>query len=551
MRKLLLVLLTVTSLGASAQNYEWAKNIGGTGEDRANVIKVDASGNIFVAGAFSGTADFDPGAGTYNLVSVGDFDLYVAKYDASGNFLWAQRDGNIYDDFVLDMDVDPSGNVYITGYGEINTSGSNRAMIVGKIDPSGTTQWAYTFITAETVAIGGYALTVDATGNVFVGGSFTDSVDFDPGPATNYLTATPGSVDAYILKFNTGGDFQWVKQFECGGNASTDYITLDALGNIYSTGNFWNAGIDCDPGAGSAILSNNGNADIFISKLDVNGDYVWAKSMGSSALDYGLSIAVGATGNVYSTGFFEGTVDFDPGAGTQNLTSEGMRDVFISKLDANGDYLWAKGMGSSTANDIAKGIDIDVSGNIYTTGYFEGTVDFDPGAGTTNIVSTGDKDAFVQKLDNNGDFVWAHHYGSTVEDHGISIALDASNNIYMAGHFNGTADFDFSLGTSNLTTAGSRDAYFTKWSQSAVGIGENLLSENALYLYPNPAIAQITIANLELSIVNVTILDAIGKVVKTQKPTNNTINISNLISGVYFLQVQTDSGISTQRFIKE
>lgn len=553
MKKLLLSITVVccSYFYSSAQNFEWAKNIGDSGDDRGNVIKPDASGNIFVAGAFNGTVDFDPGSGTYNLTSAGDLDIYVAKYDASGNFLWAQRDGNIYDDFVLDMDVDASGNVYITGYGELNTTGSQRAMFVGKIDASGITQWAHTFIPTANYSIGGYALTVDATGNVFVGGNFTDSVDFDLGPAINYLIASSGSSDAFILKLNTSGNFQWVKQFKClGGNASVDYLSLDATGNVYSTGNFWNSGIDCDPGPGSAVLSNNGLGDIFISKLDANGDYVWAKRMGSSGFDYGLSIVVDANGNVYSTGYFEGTVDFDPGSGTQNLTSLGSRDVFISKLDANGDYVWAKGMGSSTANDIGNGIDVDASGNIYTIGYFEGTVDFDPGTGTVNKTSAGDKDIFVQKLDNNGDFVWVNSIGSSAEDQGVSIALGASNNIYLAGHFNGTSDFDFSSGTSNLTSAGSKDVYFTKWSQSSVGIGEDLFSESA-QLYPNPTTSQLTIANIQSQVVSVRILDVTGKVVKVEKPNSNTINVSNLINGVYFIQVQTKEGMHHSKFIKE
>lgn len=553
MKKLLLSITVVccSYFYSSAQNFEWAKNIGDSGDDRGNVIKPDASGNIFVAGAFNGTVDFDPGSGTYNLTSAGDLDIYVAKYDASGNFLWAQRDGNIYDDFVLDMDVDASGNVYITGYGELNTTGSQRAMFVGKIDASGITQWAHTFIPTANYSIGGYALTVDATGNVFVGGNFTDSVDFDLGPAINYLIASSGSSDAFILKLNTSGNFQWVKQFKClGGNASVDYLSLDATGNVYSTGNFWNSGIDCDPGPGSAVLSNNGLGDIFISKLDANGDYVWAKRMGSSGFDYGLSIVVDANGNVYSTGYFEGTVDFDPGAGTQNLTSAGSRDVFISKLDVNGDYVWAKGMGSSTANDIGNGIDVDASGNIYTIGYFEGTVDFDPGTGTVNKTSAGDKDIFVQKLDNNGDFVWVNSIGSSAEDQGVSIALGASNNIYLAGHFNGTSDFDFSSGTSNLTSAGSKDVYFTKWSQSSVGIGEDLFSESA-QLYPNPTTSQLTITNIQTPIVAVNIIDVTGKVVKIEEPTNNTIDVSNLINGVYFIQVQTKEGMHNSKFIKE
>jgi hypothetical protein len=138
------------------------------------------------------------------------------------------------------------------------------------------------------------------------------------------------------------------------------------------------------------------------------GDFVWAKRMGGTNRDIGYSITTDASGGVYTTGVFEGTVDFDPGEGTFNLTSVGSTDIFVSKLDSNGNFIWAKrlgGTGLDAGNDIA----LDTSGNIYTTGFFHGTADFDPGAGIFNLTSVVDyypySDIFVSKLDNNGNFV--------------------------------------------------------------------------------------------------------------------------------------------------
>ena len=126
-------------------------------------------------------------------------------------------------------------------------------------------------------------------------------------------------------------------------------------------------------------------------------DFLWAKSMGGTLTEIGLGNAVDGSGNVYTTGYFEGTADFDPGAGTANLTSAGSSDIFVSKLDANGNFLWAKSMGG-TASDIGYSIAVDGSDNVYTTGYFGGTVDFDPGAGTASLTSAGGLDIFVSKL---------------------------------------------------------------------------------------------------------------------------------------------------------
>ena len=128
------------------------------------------------------------------------------------------------------------------------------------------------------------------------------------------------------------------------------------------------------------------------------GDFVWAKSMSGTGADIAFSIFIDSSGNVYTTGYFTGTVDFDPGAGTSNLTSVGSTDIFISKLDSSGNFVWAKSMGG-TGTDQANSISIDSSSNIYTTGYFAGTVDFDPGAGTSNLTSaSGSNDIFILKL---------------------------------------------------------------------------------------------------------------------------------------------------------
>src|SRR5262249_14945501 len=158
--------------------------------------------------------------------------------------------------------------------------------------------------------------------------------------------------------------------------------------------------------------------------------------------DIGYSIAVDASGNVYTTGFFHGTVDFDPGSGTKNLVATGSNtDIFISKLDASGNYVWAKKIGGNTA-DIGYSIAFDASGNVYTTGSFQGTVDFDPGTGTQNLVASGSTEIFISELDASGNFVLAKHMGGGLYGYGQCIKVDASGNIYTTGYFSGTADFD-------------------------------------------------------------------------------------------------------------
>ena len=178
----------------------------------------------------------------------------------------------------------------------------------------------------------------------------------------------------------------------------------------------------------------------------------WANQMGGTTDDVGASMAVDALGNVYTTGSFTGTVDFDPGAGTFNLTSAGSKDLFISKVDAGGNFLWAKQMGS-TQNEEGMSIAIDGSGNVYTTGYFRFTVDFDPGPGVFNLTTNPNgTSVFILKLNSAGDFVWAKQVGGPGANTSNSMKFDSFGNIYVSGNFDQTTTIDKSVYALKYTT---------------------------------------------------------------------------------------------------
>lgn len=141
---------------------------------------------------------------------------------------------------------------------------------------------------------------------------------------------------------------------------------------------------------------------MFVSKLDSAGGFLWAARWGGSGADEdtGLDVAVDDSGNVYTTGVFVNTVDFDPGPATFTMNSAGDRDVFVSKLDSAGNHLWARQLGGSS-EDVGIGIAVDGGGNVHCTGYFEGTADFDPGAGPYDISSAGGRDIFLSQIVQN------------------------------------------------------------------------------------------------------------------------------------------------------
>jgi len=324
-----------------------------------------------------------------------------------------------------------------------------------------TLEWVKPFGSTSTDIA--YSVATDATGNIYTTGFFQETVDFDPSAAIFNLTSV-GSVDVFISKFDSAGNFVWAKQLGGSGVDIGNFITIDASGNTYTTGRF-NDTADFDPGTEIFNLTSSGSNDIFISKLDSAGNFVWAKKLGGNNSDYGQSIITDTSGNVYTTGLFEGTVDFDPNSGTFDLTSVGDFDIFVSKLDSAGNFVWAIQLGG-ILEDGSNAITID-DDNIYITGYFQLTVDFDPSAGTFELTSEGAGEIFVLKLDTTGNFVWAKQLGGTNHDIGQSITTDDFGNVYTTGYFAGTADFDPGSDIFNLTSASTTfDIFVSKLDSS-------------------------------------------------------------------------------------
>ena len=309
----------------------------------------------------------------------------------------------------------------------------------------------------------GYSIALDGFANVYVTGNFYGTVDFDPGAGTANLTGI-GNQDIFVAKYTSSGAYQWAFRL---GSGSDDYgygIALDSSANVYVTGYFAGTA-DFDPGAGIANLSSTGSRDIFVAKYTSAGNYQWAFNIGASTLmSSGYSITVDDSANVYVTGFFQSTADFDPGAGTAYL-SAASRDIFVAKYTSSGAYQWAFKVGTGS-DDYGYEIVLDSSANVYVTGYFQGTTDFDTGAGIANLAQVGGTDIFVAKYTSSGIYQWAFAVGSGTTDAGFSIALDGSANVYITGDFSGTADFDPGVGVANLNSTGSYDIFIAKYNSS-------------------------------------------------------------------------------------
>ncbi len=478
MKHLLLALsLFVLVNSTYAQTYQWAKQLGGTSAESGRGVCNDPSGNVISAGYFTGTFDANPGAATNNLTAGSPGNSgYVSKLDSNGNYIWgfALTGGATDTCEIYGVCSDASGNVYITGYakgnidfdpgaGTVNIGTGVRMSIVAKYTSAGAYVWAKAVSGGNTNR--GISVAVDGSGNVIVGGAFSGTnIDFDPGAGTYPITGSISTTDAYILKLTSAGAFTWAFSIASNSSDQVQCVRTDAAANIYVSGYTGSAATDFDPGAGTAVLTGVGGYDAFVAKYTSAGVYAWVKTWGTANTDVVNGLAIDASQNVYLTGYFNGTMDADPGQGSTILTGVGAEDIFVCKLTGAGVFIWAKMIGG-TGTDISNGIAIDVNASPYLTGYFEGAVDFDPSASAATKTSFGLKDAFVVSLSSAGLYNWVKQIGGTTDDlgYGIAVTAGATANIYSTGNFSGTGNFN-APSTANLTSFGAADAYLQRLS---------------------------------------------------------------------------------------
>jgi hypothetical protein len=465
-------------------NYVWAKNIGESLPAWGQSITVDRNGDVYATGGFQGTVDFDSGAGTANLTSNGDYDVYILKLDSSGNYVWVKRFGGLGNDTGFFLTNDYSGNIYTTGFfnGTVDfepgtrtsefTSQGSADIFISKLDPNGGVSYWNNKSTSSNIAASvfggeggeqGISIAVDSSGNIYSTGVFTGTADFDPSDGVSNLTSA-GENDIFISKLDPSGNLLWAKRFGDTTGDTGKSIAIDSSGNVLVTGDFTGT-IDFDPGTGVANRTSNGGYDFFVLKLDPSGNFLWAKNVGGEGAESGIFIAVDRDGNACVTGIFSRVVDFDPGTGVLNLTSSGGLDIFVTKFDSAGNHLWSNGRGGST-NDIGDGIGVDSSGNVYSSGVFSGTVDLDPSEGVFNVTSSGANDMFISKFGPSGNFLWAKKFGGVFGDGPAPIFVDSSGNIYISGDFFQTVDFYPGEGVFNLTAAGAKDNFISKLDSS-------------------------------------------------------------------------------------
>jgi hypothetical protein len=306
------------------------------------------------------------------------------------------------------------------------------------------------------------AASMDGQAAVITAGEFNTTVDIDPGASVQNITSA-GGTDIWIRKCDALGQFLWGVRI--GGTAGDQVFALamDGDGNILLTGRIIGQ-VDLDPGPGQELVTTqNSGADVFVLKLDAQGNYLWGRVFGGLGTDQGNSLAVDAAGKVITVGVLGNGGDLDPGPGAATVTSAGQQDLFVQKLDAAGNFLWGHAVGGS-GNDVAYDVAIGPAGEVVLCGEFRTTVDFDPGPGVSSLTTGGAEDAFVQKLLADGTLIWAHRFGGSGSERARSLVVASDGAVSFTGRITSITDFDPGPGVFELPGANTEDAFIAQLS---------------------------------------------------------------------------------------
>ncbi|WP_163517233.1 T9SS type A sorting domain-containing protein [Gelidibacter japonicus] len=552
-------------------NYGWAQNnhfahaYGSMGFDYGHAITSDEDGHIYIAGYFNGQVDFDNSSNIVELSSYGTRDGFILKLDAEGHFIWVKQmacSGSVHIGKVVVNDV---GEIYVVGLFSktmtLDTDSGTTALVssgnfdafVLKLDANGNLIWGQAF--------GSFGrdeakdIVIDHNGDLLITGGFLRTVDFDNSDNVAELTSfSSDNPDIFLIKLSPEGNFIWVKQFGGTGEDYVESMTLGQSGAIYMTGYYKRGTADFDPGPGTFILPNSGIFDkIFVLKLTADGDFVWAKQTDGFHLTRGNTIEVDPAENVYIGGYFYATQDFDPGDDVHELTSNGLANIFIWKLDTHGNFILVEHIGNSSWSQIY-GSARNLQGDIYFIGEFDGVLDFDFTDDEHVMTSVEQSfDMFVLKYNADGSFGGAIPISGQNLIVGRGIEVTRQDHILVTGGFYvDTITLGAGEGALELNNKGDFDAFVYSFSDETLSLKESLL-QNTFKYFPNP-VSHTLIIESKTVLREISVYNMLGKLVKERSNLSQErieLDLSILSNGVYHVLLKDGNATWPIKIVKQ
>jgi hypothetical protein len=525
MTKYLVFIFAIFCLGneiISAQNFQWLKSLGGNDVDVTRGVCIDNSGNIYITGTFQSTTVIN--GITYN--SNGATDIFIVKMNAAGNYLWIRTFGSSSFDYVFDIDNDINGNIAITGAfrntmvlpgGLSITSAASADEFTAKLDTNGNCIWAKTG-SGATFDMGN-EINITPQGNILTIGNTEGNITFDGNTLTHI-----DNTDVFFAKYNPSGIFQTAKLFGGIGTAQGRAISSDENENILIAGVFTG---QMTIGTNTLNSSNTNDEDCFVAKLDPNGNAIWVKQYGSSiGSDYARGIDADAQGNIYVSGVFSGTVNFDGNV----LTANGTSDIFLLKYNSVGNIIWIKQIGGNFSDEGCE-IEVKDNGDVFATGQYSQTIVLNG----NNFNALGARDVFISKMNSDGDFIWNKTLGGPQDDVNYAIGLNRINEELVTV---GTYSSSFTDGLTTINSNGNVDSYISKISAPELSI-PSFDDNNKLIVYPNPS-NQILNVNCNNGF---HIYSKLGQLIEKSLVSTKIIDISKFAKGVYILKSENKTSI--------
>lgn len=539
----LLVLITILSQRAVISQplqIDWLKTISGRDEQIIQDVIQDKEGNIHLTGYFSGTTDFDPGTAVVNKETVAEtnYDMFICSLDSNGNYIGVKTYGSGYPNYINSIAMDDSANMYASGftYGvAIESLSVPSSAFVVKLNKQGKAEWARSMRAEQSSPTDVW---VDKARNIYFIGYFYNNASIDKSANDFVIHTNTGRYDVAIIKYNSEGKYLWSRSF--GGRDSDISMasTIDERGNIYVTGYFYST-VDFDSGEGQFLMTATGS-NAFVTKFDSSGKFVWARKMSGTPSNHAKIHY--SKGNLYLGSSFYGKACVDFSGDSTFVTSAGMNDLLISKMDTNGNLIWFKQIEGPSGESIYS-ITTDQKGNVISTGAFTDRIDIDPSPLISRVLVPTKTDGFIQILDSLGNYVSSEHFSSTNRVSIKKVISQKSGNFLLAGQYLGTAIFEANNPLYSITSNQWEDIVLIKSSPRKIVTDlQTTSSVTNMVIYPNPSTGTFTFSGDVPKSGQINITDLSGKTIfqSTSSDLSAPFNLGQDKKGIFLVEVLSE-----------